>query len=493
MLEVKESGITKPSEAFRRLSAERAISGGIYKSGDKVQIVLSLIDGMSGKLLDQRTLDTQFNSLKVQNQIIEAAIALLKLELTPAQQLELRAQGTEDPSVYTLYLEGKGLLDKVNLADTDAAIGLFQRALAQDSGFSLAHAGLGMAYRSKFGQGPRDKRLTDQALSACNEAVTGDRNLAAGHVCRGAVYRLRGEYPAAIQEFNRARELHPTSEEVYEIYEGLGRAYERMDKLDEAEALYEEAIRTRPNYWRSYVWLGQFYATSRPRYAEAARLLQEAVNRAPDNPVAHFGLCGVQTLMGDQQGALKSCGMSIQFRPTYGAYQNQGVIYFNLRQYPKAAEAFEHARALRPDYYKLAGHLARSYFWMGRTADATSLYGEAIRLANQELAVDPNSASVHVMLARYHAMLGQRQAFFHLGVALKQAPNEPEYQCIAAVVHNQFDERSEALRYLEQAFAFGYSPTEIEAERELDNLREDPQFRALIARQTARRDTSGNR
>jgi len=125
---------------------------------------------------------------------------------------------------------------------------------------------------------------------------------------------------------------------------------------------------------------------------------------------------------------------------------------------------------------------------MGKRAEAEDLYAKAIELAQQELAINPSNAAIHVMLARYYAMLNHRSdAIYHLKIALQKRPKDPEYQCIAAVIHNQFGERAEAMRYLENAFAFGYSVAEIEAERELDNLREDPRFRALLAGQAARR------
>ena len=92
------------------------------------------------------------------------------------------------------------------------------------------------------------------------------------------------------------------------------------------------------------------------------------------------------------------------------------------------------------------------------------------------------------MLARYHSMLGNRaQAMSHLSIALQKKTQDAEYQNIAAVVHNQFDERTEAIRYLEKAIGLGWPSTEIDAERELDTLREDPRFRALIPAQAERR------
>ena len=85
------------------------------------------------------------------------------------------------------------------------------------------------------------------------------------------------------------------------------------------------------------------------------------------------------------------------------------------------------------------------------------------------------------MVARYHAMVGHRaDAFSHLQIALHQRPKDLEYQTIAAVIHNQFGEQTAAIGFLEHAIAGGYSLAEIEAEIELDNLREDPRFRTIV-------------
>ena len=91
-----------------------------------------------------------FNSLAAETQIIDAVVALLNLEVEPGQRIALRAHGTENPNAHELYLEGKGHLATRKPEDIDIAIGLFRDALALDSNFSLAYAGLGNAYRAKF-------------------------------------------------------------------------------------------------------------------------------------------------------------------------------------------------------------------------------------------------------------------------------------------------------------------------------------------------------
>ena len=51
---------------------------------------------------------------------------------------------------------------------------------------------------------------------------------------------------------------------------------------------------------------------------------------------------------------------------------------------------------------------------------------------------------------------------------------------IAAVIHNQFGEKNEALGWLEKARELGYSPAEIRASPEFDNLQDETRFQQLI-------------
>jgi hypothetical protein len=50
----------------------------------------------------------------------------------------------------------------------------------------------------------------------------------------------------------------------------------------------------------------------------------------------------------------------------------------------------------------------------------------------------------------------------------------------AAIVHNQFGEEDEALKWLEAAVRRGYSAAEIKVAPELDNLRGEARFQKLV-------------
>src|SRR5206468_10322227 len=108
------------------------------------------------------------------------------------------------------------------------------------------------------------------------------------------------------------------------------------------------------------IWLVPFYLFSRPQYDQAVKWYMGAILRAPDNRVAYLGLCGAHILLGSYQDAVNACTKSISVGPIDRAYNNLGVAYFALRQYPEAARSFDAARQLNPRHYRATGQLARA-------------------------------------------------------------------------------------------------------------------------------------
>ena len=90
----------------------------------------------------------------------------------------------------------------------------------------------------------------------------------------------------------------------------------------------------------------------------------------------------------------------------------------------------------------------------------------------------PSTASLAV-----HWMLIELGAPFELKMLNLKAGDQrtPEYLAIAAVVHNHFGRKNDALNYLEKARFRGYSVAEIKASPEFDNLRDNARFRQVVS------------
>ena len=477
--EVRAEGISSVEQARKGFGVTLVLEGSLQESGNRVRITYSLVDATSRRQLSADTITADLSDVfGLQDRVVESVVNMLGLQLQLSDRRVLVAHGTQEPAAYDYYLRGLGYLqDYHKVENVSSAIELFSRALERDPNYALAYAGLGEAYSTRY-DATYEREWLDKAMQACEHAVTLDSDSAKSRTCLGTVYARRGRYNEAVQQFQRAIQTEPTSDGAYR---GLASAYERLGRLAEAENTYRLAIQVRPGYWAGYGWLGSFYS-HQAKYAEAAREFSQAIALAPDDPHGYRMLGGVYIFMGDYGKAIEVLQHAIALFPTPEAYSNLGIAYFNLRRFDDSVTALEQACTANTKDYDLCGNLARAYYWSPSQRNQTrKMYERAIHLAEENLRVNSRDGDALASMANYYAMLSDRpQALKHLQEALNLNSDIPEYLAIAAIVHNQFGEKDEALGWLEKARARGYSPAEIRAAPEFDNLRDEPRFQQLI-------------
>ena len=477
--EIRAEGITNVEQARKGFGVTLVLEGALQESGNRVRITYSLVDAITMRQLSADTITADTSDVfGLQDRVVESVVDMLGLQLRGGDRHALVAHGTREPAAYDYYLRGVGYLQDYHKPENvSSAIALFSRALESDPNYALAYAGLGEAYWANYNTTYEPKWM-DQAKQACERAVALDSDSGKSRTCLGKVYASIGRYQEAVQQFQRAVQTDPTNDGAYR---GLASVYERLGRLAEAENTYRLAIQVRPEYWAGYGWLGSFYS-HQARYAEAAREFSHAVALAPDDPHGYRMLGGVYIFMGQYAKAIEVLQHAISLFPTPEAYSNLGIAYFNLRHFDDAVNALEHACTATTKDYDPCGNLARAYYWSPtKRSQARQMYERAIRMAGETLRVNPREGDAYVSMANYYAMLGDRsQALKHLQEAQNLNSGVPEYLAIAAVIHNQFGEKDEALEWLEKARELGYSPAEIRVSPEFDNLRDEARFQKLI-------------
>jgi tetratricopeptide (TPR) repeat protein len=110
------------------------------------------------------------------------------------------------------------------------------------------------------------------------------------------------------------------------------------------------------------------------------------------------------------------------------------------------------------------------------------MYELAVSQGRDKLMIDPRDHRVHILLGRYYAALGKRdEAKRELRLALNARPNDAHYLLIAATAYVDLHEPDNALTCMEQAVTLGYNDVQILAERELDALKSEPRYIALMS------------
>ena len=477
--EVRAQEIHTAEQARREFGVNLVLEGSLHQSGDMVRVTYALVDaGGRRQLLADAITAPANDPFALEDRVVDSVLRALEVELPPLEKTALAARGTMQPVAYDYYLRGRGYLQDYHRPESVAnAIGVFHRALEQDPGYALAYAGLGEAYWHRYEQ-TQDGKWAGEALAACGQAVTMDASLASGHTCLGVVLTGSGKYEQAVQEFQRASLLDPTSDDAYR---GLAAAYESLGKLADAEKTYRRAIALRPQYWAGYSWLGTFYFRN-GRQSEALGMFNQVIKLAPDSFRGYSNLGGVYLAEGRYADAVPMCERSIALRPTGPAFSNLGTAYFFQRRFEEAAHAYEEATKLDQREWLLWGNLGDAYRSSPAKQDqAAGAYRHALSLAGERLQVNPRDATLLGYMAYYHAVLNQRdEALACAKKALGVAPGDPELLFNVALTYNQLGEVDPALHWLKKALAAGYPRDAVRDTPLLDGLLPNPGFQRLF-------------
>jgi serine/threonine protein kinase/tetratricopeptide (TPR) repeat protein len=478
--EVRAGGITSVEQARKDFGVNMVLEGSLHSSGSQVRVTYTLVDAKTMRQLHADTVDADVaDAFAVEDRVVDGVIGMLGLEIRGNDRVVLASHGTGDPSAYDQYLRGRGyLLDYHKHENIDSAISAFNRAITLDSKYAQAYAALGEAYWLGYQEGQGGKDWMEKARSACDHAVTSTPKLADGYACLGRVNSGTGEYEKAVTQFQKATALDPTSDDAFR---GLADAYQKLNKPAEAEATYKKAISLRPQYWAGYSWLGVFY-WRQGRYDDAAKMFQEVITLAPDNFRGYSNLGAMYVARGRYQEAISLLEKSVSIRPTTEAYDNLGGAYFSMRKFEDAARSYEKGLKLDQTSWLSWGNLGDAYYWApGKRQQASSVYQEAIRLADEKLRVNPRDGSILAFRATYLAVTDKKdEALASLQKAQSFSPTDPDVQFRGALVYNHFGDTDQTLQLLQKALASGISVDWVRNTPDFDHLRADPRFQAIL-------------
>jgi tetratricopeptide (TPR) repeat protein/TolB-like protein len=478
--EVRQRKVDSIERARTELGANLVLEASWQHAGDDVRINLSLIDARTAKQLRTDTITAPARDLfALQDRVVSSAVDMLNVRLQPQQAQELAAHGTTVLGAYDFYVQGLGYLQRSDVPqNADNAAALFERALKEDPRYALAQAGLGRSFLLKYGN-TRQRQWLETARQACEQAVSLDAKIAAGHECLGNLYSATGEYEKATDQFRTAVEKEPKSDAAYR---GLAWMYEQSGPLLAAEQTFQKAIQLRPSYGVNYVQLGNFYS-SRGNYQEAVAMYQRVTELTPDNRWGYTNMGGAYYHLGRLEEAAAMWRRTLAIRPDATAYSNLGVVAFFTGRYAESVGMFQKAVDLEPQSYWMWGNLADAYRWTPGAKDrAQATYARAIKLAERELEVNPRDTNALGSLAQYQAKSRELEKARQLiGRALEIAPKDVDLLNQAAEVYAVTGEEQKALDCLKSAVESGYPRFEIEANPEFAGLRNDPRYREIMA------------
>jgi protein O-GlcNAc transferase len=167
---------------------------------------------------------------------------------------------------------------------------------------------------------------------------------------------------------------------------------------------------------------------------DAVRWMIRSTELSPRNPIFRINLAAILGNLGRAREAIEQLNIGISLpggnRPEL--HNNVGVAHERLGELRLAAEAFQHAIALRPDYAEAHAHLGNALRKAGRFDEAASSYENALRLGLR-------SAKVFDALGGCYTELGDAPGAIRCYRAATEAEPENPGECSALLYTLHYD------------------------------------------------------
>jgi TolB-like protein/Tfp pilus assembly protein PilF len=308
----------------RELGVGNVVEGSVQVLGDRLRVNVQLIDaGTDAHLWAQRYDRTLDDAFTIESEVAQRIVEAVGGVLSSAEQGRLTAVPTANAEAYRLYMHGReyhirpGYL-RQNL---DSAQQLYEKAVALDPSFALAHVALadvhGYIYWFRYDPSPaRASRVREEAETALRLAP----NLPQAHVAIGDVlyvvdrdwrhamdeyaialrdlpndaglwakigyvHRRLGEWEKVFEALGKATQLNPL---VADLYEDLGgESYLAVRRYADAIRSFDRALIVAPNLHAAAIWRGFTYVL----WHGQLDTLRTALDRIPSD--AEVGASGV--------------------------------------------------------------------------------------------------------------------------------------------------------------------------------------------------------
>jgi len=327
-----------PLVAGRELRADVVLSGRVAQHGDKLVIVVELVDVRHKNQLWGSRYDREIRDLlSTENEICREVAARLRVRWNgpDAERLDKRRTGSAAADI--AYRRGRFLWSQGTPESSTKSIERFQEAIDLDPRFALAHVGMAEAWIALgYFQDPRE--AFPKAREYAQRALELDPMLGEAHAALGGVrLYLDWDWPEARRHLDRARELNPRCVESFPCFV---HCLDALGRPDEAFAYVQHAMEFNPDSVALIEELGctAYYAG---RFEEAVRHSREAIEL-------------------DEGFVL--------------AYHNLGRAYEQLGKHPESIQTLEKARDITGGEWKdVLAELAHSYARAGRTGEAEAI------------------------------------------------------------------------------------------------------------------------
>jgi TolB-like protein/AraC-like DNA-binding protein/tetratricopeptide (TPR) repeat protein len=392
------------------LDVEHILEGSVQRDGDKVRIIVQLIDASLDEHIWSETYDGVFSDtiFVIQSNIAKKIATSLNAVITPEQEKVIEKFPTTNVAAYELYIrgsyEGTNYWRTGDLKHMFASRKLFDQALIIDSMYYDAIFGMGNTFMLE--------RNYDSAFFYVEKLVALDPQSSAPYQLKGECYYFMGKLDLAIESYSTAINISKfvSTRTEFWTYFQLGRTLSAKGDIIKALSYYSKALQL--DFGRqigAYLFIASAFANI-GEYDRAARYLQTSMENSIDNCRLISFYASVLLVQGkfpqlaqfinskcDQQVCEQAC--------------KQGMFQISLMQ-GEFVEAREYAANLQSiESYGLYlsymdYEIGYVHYQLGRTDESDKIFKEEIQKLES---IDHEAGDPNLHLSRIYAFKGDKK------------------------------------------------------------------------------------
>jgi serine/threonine protein kinase/cytochrome c-type biogenesis protein CcmH/NrfG len=372
----------------RRLGASWVVTGGYQRLGPQIRITANFVEVSTGNV--QRTVKVDGNIadiFELQDKIVYELTQGLNVAIAGSELAQIEKQETRSVEAYESYARGMMNLRQATRDSMDRAIAAFEDATQHDPEYAIAWAALGHAFGLK-GAFLSLPDMIHKAIDLERRALAIDPELADAHMTLGMALVNLGQVDEGIIAIREAIRLEPDNGQAHQ---SLARAF-WVGRGDFLAAIpeFERAIELNPEAGYSYLQLALLLAWE-GQHARAEEISRRAIDLQEQYISGNAGLQVV------------------------GAHSRLAYVFYLQGRYDEALKEYEremafinssdHALRERTNI-ELNVKVGAVYLRQGRTEDAHRHFDRARKAFDARVARGADDPATRYYIATMYAMRG---------------------------------------------------------------------------------------
>ncbi|PYI54169.1 MAG: hypothetical protein DMC62_04660 [Verrucomicrobia bacterium] len=486
-------------EIGKALGVSSILEGSVRRIGNRVRVNVQLINASNDEHMWAEDYDRDLTDVfAIQTDLAQKIVGELQAKLSPTEKALMERKPTENGEAYLAFVQAHDLQCAVeDTGKLKQSEQLYARAIELDPKFALALARYSQLQSWLFHTVEPTRERRQKARTLAEQALQLQPDLPEAHLAMGLSYYYGdNNYDAAQKEFEIARRGLPNESEVYLALAAIQR---RQGKWAESTANFEKAASLNPK--ESWPLQNLAFNYEMLRNFDAAN---KTIDRGLEVDPGGLGLWEMKSKLAiAEKGDLSVSEKAFQAVKSMPMNNEQKLriagsranVFLLERKYQ---EGLREAESLPDDVLHAAfeQHLSDKYYLIGfarkalqDNAGARAAFLKAKDLLEAQLKQSPDSADMHIQLAKVLAYLGEKDAALaeaqratELLPESKDAFGGPEIAAGMAEVHVILGDNGRAIEILDGLLSRPSAVTVqgLKINPIWDPLRNDPRFQALL-------------